>query len=81
MLILDEATAALDTESERIIQNNLDRIMEARTTLVIAHRLSTIRDADVIIVMDKGMVAEKGTHDELMDMHGIYYYLTMRSEA
>ena len=81
ILILDEATAALDNESERIIQRNLDRIMEGRTTLVIAHRLSTVRNSDLIVVLDEGRIAEKGTHDELMEKRGMYHYLATRSSA
>src|SRR5258708_32624763 len=76
VLIFDEATSALDTESERAIQDNLGRLMTGRTTIVIAHRLSTIREADSIIVLEKGMVAEIGTHDELMSHRGLYYYLS-----
>eukprot|EP01116_Phalansterium_solitarium_P018473 TRINITY_DN489_c0_g1_i1.p1 TRINITY_DN489_c0_g1~~TRINITY_DN489_c0_g1_i1.p1 ORF type:complete len:1312 (+),score=501.72 TRINITY_DN489_c0_g1_i1:46-3981(+) len=72
VLLLDEATSALDTESERIVQDALDRVMKGRTTIVVAHRLSTVRNADVIVVLDKGSVAEKGTHDELMSLGGIY---------
>jgi HlyB family type I secretion system ABC transporter len=75
LLVLDEATSHLDAESERIIQNNLDEILQGRTTLVIAHRLSTVRHADLILVLDKGVLIEQGTHDELMAMHGHYYYL------
>ncbi len=75
LLIFDEATSHLDAESERMIQNNLGDILQGRTTLVIAHRLSTVRHADVILVLDKGVLIEQGTHDELMNKRGHYYYL------
>ncbi|MGI9165591.1 MAG: peptidase domain-containing ABC transporter [Pyrinomonadaceae bacterium] len=75
ILIFDEATSALDTESERAIQQNLDQILKDRTTLIIAHRLSTVRNADVIVVMDRGTIREIGDHHSLMDQKGIYYYL------
>jgi len=72
ILLLDEATAALDSESEQAILQGLQRLMEGKTTIVIAHRLSTIKQADVIYVIDKGMLAEQGTHDELLNTGGVY---------
>ncbi len=72
ILLLDEATSALDTKSETIVQSALDRLAEGRTTLVIAHRLSTIRNADKIVVMDKGRVVDEGTHDALLAAGGLY---------
>ena len=72
ILILDEATASLDTESEKLVQQALDRLMSNRTTIAIAHRLSTIRNADEIIVMDDGRIVEKGTHEELISLNGYY---------
>ena len=75
IIILDEATAALDTESEHLIQQALSRLMKKRTSIVIAHRLSTIHDADQIIVLEKGQVLEKGTHDQLMQNNGRYKQL------
>ena len=72
LLILDEPTAALDTESERLVIEGLERLMHGRTVITIAHRLSTIRDANKIIVLDKGVVAEEGTNDELLARGGIY---------
>ena len=72
LLILDEATSALDTESERLVQEALDRLMKNRTTLVIAHRLSTIRNADMICVMHEGKIVESGTHDELIALNRYY---------
>ncbi len=72
ILILDEATASLDTESEKLVQQALDRLMSNRTTIAIAHRLSTIRNADEIIVMDDGKIVEKGTHEDLINLNGYY---------
>jgi ATP-binding cassette subfamily B protein/subfamily B ATP-binding cassette protein MsbA len=72
ILILDEATSALDTESERLVQDALERLMINRTTIVIAHRLSTIRKADLICVMHEGEIVEKGTHEELLSLNGYY---------
>ncbi|URD48499.1 peptidase domain-containing ABC transporter [Chroococcidiopsis sp. CCNUC1] len=81
LLILDEATSSLDAESERIIQTNLNTILIDRTTLVIAHRLSTVRNADLILVLDKGILVESGTHDELMAKRGHYFYLNQQQLA
>ena len=72
IMILDEATSAPDTESERFVQEALEKMMENRTSLVIAHRLSTIQKADWIVVMERGMILEQGTHKELIDKNGAY---------
>jgi subfamily B ATP-binding cassette protein MsbA len=75
MLLLDEATSSLDTESERLVQDALERLMKGRTTFVVAHRLTTIQGADRILVLDKGHVVESGTHDDLMGRRGLYHFL------
>jgi ATP-binding cassette subfamily B protein len=75
ILILDEATSSVDTESEILIQKAIDRLIAGRTSIVIAHRLSTIRKADKIIVIDKGEIKEMGTHDELLLLEGYYHKL------
>ena len=72
ILILDEATSALDTVTERLVQNALNRVMSNRTVFAIAHRLSTIQNADLIIVLDKGHIVERGTHEELLQLNGVY---------
>ena len=80
ILILDEATSALDTVSERQVQKAIERVSQNRTVIVVAHRLSTIRNADKIVVLDKGQVVEEGTHGELMDREGLYWQLYSGAE-
>ena len=75
VLVLDEATANVDTETETMIQQGLKRLRKGRTTLAIAHRLSTIADADQIIVLDKGRIIERGNHEQLLAKKGYYYNL------
>jgi ATP-binding cassette subfamily B protein len=78
ILILDEATSSLDTDSERRFQQNLARISRDRTSFIIAHRLSTVRGADCILVLDRGILVERGTHEELIALQGLYYHLAQQ---
>jgi ATP-binding cassette subfamily B protein len=78
ILILDEATSNLDTESEQLIQASMATLLAGRTTFVVAHRLSTIRRADVILLMEDGRVVERGTHQQLMDTQGLYHDMVLR---
>jgi ATP-binding cassette subfamily B protein len=76
VLIFDEATSSLDTESERAVQENLEQLLKGRTSFVIAHRLSTIANADWILVLERGRLVEQGTHEQLLGRRGLYYYLS-----
>ena len=78
VLVLDEATSSLDTQTEFAVQRELERLAEGRTTITIAHRLSTVRDADQIVVLDRGRIVERGTHDELLERGGAYAALVAR---
>jgi subfamily B ATP-binding cassette protein MsbA len=80
ILILDEATSALDNESERLVQDALQKLMLGRTTLIIAHRLSTIEHADRVVVMQRGLIVEQGRHLELLQAGGIYAKLHHKGE-
>ncbi len=77
LLLLDEATSALDTESEKVVKAALDKAASGRTTIAVAHRLSTIRDADTIVVFDKGTIVERGTHNQLVGKKGVYFEMVM----
>lgn len=81
ILILDEATSNVDTRTEKAIQDAMHRVMKDRTSIIIAHRLSTIRDADLIVVLDKGAIVEQGSHEELLSQKGRYYELYMTQYA
>ena len=75
VLILDEATSSIDSRTEKIVQEGMDRLMHGRTVFVIAHRLSTIMNSDVIMVLDKGHIIERGNHEDLIEKKGVYYQL------
>mgnify|MGYP002069677495 CR=1 FL=1 len=75
VLILDEATSSIDTRTEQLVQEGMDRLMKGRTTFAIAHRLSTVRNSDCIMVLEQGRIIERGTHDQLIEEKGRYYQL------
>ena len=75
VMILDEATSSIDTRTEALVQGGMDQLMKGRTVFVIAHRLSTVRNSDAIMVLDKGRIIERGTHDQLIEQKGTYYQL------
>ena len=75
VLILDEATSSIDTRTEALVQEGMDRLMKGRTTFVIAHRLSTVKNSDCIMVLEQGRIIERGTHEQLLEEKGRYYQL------
>ena len=75
VMILDEATSSIDTRTEALVQDGMDKLMKGRTVFVIAHRLSTVRNSDAIMVLDHGKIIERGTHDQLIEAKGTYYQL------
>ena len=75
VMIMDEATSSIDTHTEKLVQDGMDKLMEGRTVFVIAHRLSTVRNSDVIMVLDHGSIIERGTHEQLIAKKGTYYQL------
>ena len=75
VLILDEATSSIDTRTEKLIENGMDKLMEGRTVFVIAHRLSTVRNSQAIMVLEQGEIIERGSHDQLIEQRGKYYQL------
>jgi ATP-binding cassette, subfamily B, bacterial len=81
ILLLDEPTSSIDSKTEAVILDALDRLMEGRTTFMVAHRLSTIRDADQILVVNHGRIVESGTHEELLEQSGLYYQLYEKQSA
>jgi len=81
VLVLDEATSSLDTQTERLVQEALERLSEGRTTIAIAHRLSTVRDADQIVVLDRGHIVETGTYSELLERGGRFAELAARDDV
>ena len=81
VLILDEATSSIDTRTEKIVQEGMDKLMKGRTTFVIAHRLSTIKNSDCIMVLEQGRIIERGSHEELLEEQGRYYQLYTGTKA